>query len=193
MSEWKVHLEFEEGNSSKFWRARVEGSSLYVNYGRIGSDGQTQVKQFGSADAAEKELTKLEREKRKKGYEDSGGGGGGGGGGGDDEEPEEDEDEGGDDEEEAKAPPPKPAAARPVGAAAITARAAQGSRVEHADFALDADGRHIDLRLSLDGTSVRTIVVERYASAEEAAEAMKRLKEQMSADGYQKVPARDTL
>lgn len=192
MSDWKVHLNFEEGNSSKFWRARVEGSSLYVNYGRIGSDGQTQVKQFGSADAAEKELSKLEKEKRKKGYEDAGAAGAGGGG--DDDEPEEAEDEGGDeDEDEDEAPPPPKAAPRPVGAAAITARAAQGSKIEHADFGLDADGRHIDLRLSLDGSSVKTIVVERYTSAEEAAQAFKRLKEQMTADGYQKVPARDTL
>lgn len=192
MSDWKVHLNFEEGNSSKFWRAKVDGSSLYVNYGRIGSDGQTQVKQFGSADAAEKELSKLEKEKRKKGYEDAGAAGASGGG--DDDEPDEAEDEGGDeDEDEDEAPPPPKAAPRPVGAAAITARAAQGSKVEHADFGLDADGRHIDLRLSLDGSSVKTIVVERYASAEEAAQAFKRLKEQMTADGYQKVPARDTL
>lgn len=192
MSDWKVHLNFEEGNSSKFWRAKVDGSSLYVNYGRIGSDGQTQVKQFGSADAAEKELSKLEKEKRKKGYEDAGAAGASGGG--DDDEPDEAEDEGGDeDEDEDEAPPPPKAAPRPVGAAAITARAAQGSKVEHADFGLDADGRHIDLRLSLDGSSVKTIVVERYASAEEATQAFKRLKEQMTADGYQKVPARDTL
>jgi predicted DNA-binding WGR domain protein len=192
MSDWKVHLNFEEGNSSKFWRAKVDGSSLYVNYGRIGSDGQTQVKQFGSADAAEKELSKLEKEKRKKGYEDVGAAGASGGG--DEDEPEEAEEEGGDeDEDEDEAPPPPKAAPRPVGAAAITARAAQGSKIEHADFGLDADGRHIDLRLSLDGSSVKTIVVERYASADEAAQAFKRLKEQMTADGYQKVPARDSL
>lgn len=191
MSDWKVHLNFEEGNSSKFWRAKVDGSSLYVNYGRIGSDRQTQVKQFGSADAAEKELSKLEKEKRKKGYEDAGAAGASGGG--DEDEPEEAEDEGGDDEDEDEAPPPPKAAPRPVGAAAITARAAQGSKIEHADFGLDADGRHIDLRLSLDGSSVKTIVVERYASADEAAQAFKRLKEQMTADGYQKVPARDSL
>ena len=48
MSDWTVHLEFEEGNSSKFWRARVEGKTLYVNYGKIGSAGQTQVNGFYS-------------------------------------------------------------------------------------------------------------------------------------------------
>src|SRR5260221_8689538 len=116
MSEWTVHLEFEEGNSSKFWRARVEGKTLYVNYGKIGSNGQTQVKDFPSADVATSEYEKLVREKRKKGYQDAGGGGGGG----DDDEDEDNEtdsdDEGGDDDEEAprKATPkpaPRPAAA----------------------------------------------------------------------------------
>src|SRR5512143_675617 len=81
MSNWTVHLEFAEGTSSKFWRARVEGGTLYVNYGKIGSAGQTQVKDFGTADAANREYDKLVREKRKKGYVDAGTGGGGAGAG----------------------------------------------------------------------------------------------------------------
>jgi predicted DNA-binding WGR domain protein len=72
VSEWRVSLAFVEGGSKKFWRARVEGGSLFVSYGRIGTGGQTQVKEFPSEAAAEKELEKLEREKRKKGYEDEG-------------------------------------------------------------------------------------------------------------------------
>ena len=52
MSDWTVHLEFEEGTSSKFWRARTDGQTLYVNYGKIGSAGQTQVKDFGDAATA---------------------------------------------------------------------------------------------------------------------------------------------
>ena len=28
MSDWKVHLEFEDGSSSKFWRARIDGKDL---------------------------------------------------------------------------------------------------------------------------------------------------------------------
>ena len=58
------------------WRALVEGKTLYVNYGKIGSAGQTQVKDFGNGDAAQKEYDKLVREKRKKGYVDQGGGSG---------------------------------------------------------------------------------------------------------------------
>lgn len=76
MSDWEVHLEFEEGSSSKFWRARIDGGTLYVNYGKIGTNGQTQVKDLGP-EGARKELDKLVREKRKKGYVDAGSGGGG--------------------------------------------------------------------------------------------------------------------
>ena len=55
MSDWTVQLEFEEGTSSKFWRARVEGKTLYVNYGKIGTTGQTQVKDMGDHASAVKE------------------------------------------------------------------------------------------------------------------------------------------
>jgi predicted DNA-binding WGR domain protein len=120
MSEWKVHLEFEEDNSSKFWRARVEGKTLFVNYGRIGTAGQTQMKELASAEAALKELDKLEREKRKKGYQDAGGGSGDGEDEdeGDDQDEDEDEDEDEDDAPKAKSAG-KSAPAKP---AAITAR-----------------------------------------------------------------------
>ncbi len=62
MSDWTVSLEFEEGTSSKFWRARVEGKTLYVNYGKIGSTGQTQVKDFADSATAAKEYDKLVKE-----------------------------------------------------------------------------------------------------------------------------------
>jgi predicted DNA-binding WGR domain protein len=188
MADWKVHLGFSEGSSNKFWRAKVDGNNLLVNYGRIGSDGQTQVKAFASAAAALAELEKLEREKRKKGYDDLGAGGDSE----DAEAPDEDEEEEEEEEEEEAAPPPK--AKKPAGAAALTSRiAATATKIEHADFRLEADGIVYDLRLSLDGAQVRTTVVERYKAADAAAEAFKRLKEQMLADGYQKVPARDGL
>ena len=68
MSEWMVHLEFEEGSSSKFWRARVEGKTLYVNYGKIGTNGQTKTKTFADEMKAKKEYDKLLAEKTGKGY-----------------------------------------------------------------------------------------------------------------------------
>lgn len=68
MSEWNVELELVDGKSSKFWRAKTEGSDLVVNYGRIGTNGQTKTKSFGDAGAAAAELEKVAGSKRKKGY-----------------------------------------------------------------------------------------------------------------------------
>jgi predicted DNA-binding WGR domain protein len=187
MSDWKVSLSFSEGSSNKFWRARTDGSTLYVNFGRIGSDGQTQIKEFGSGDAADKELAKLEKEKRKKGYEDAGAAAAGA----DDEAEEADSDE----DEEEEAPKPK-AAPKKVGAAAVAAAAASSAKSggsEHADFALTTDGMNIDLRLSCEGNAVRTVVVQKYANAAAAQAEFKRSKDQMVADGYKAVAARETL
>jgi predicted DNA-binding WGR domain protein len=83
VSEWDVHLVFIEDKSKKFWRARKDETDLYVNWGRIGTDGQTQLKEFDSIEACESEYEKLVASKRKKGYVDQGDGDGG------DEEPTE--------------------------------------------------------------------------------------------------------
>ena len=168
MSEWTVHLEFEEGTSSKFWRARVEGKTLYVNYGKIGSNGQTQIKQLGDPDAAQTEYDKLVREKRKKGYVDAGGGGGG------DEEADQDGDgDEGDDEEEAPRKP-APKAAAPAARAAPT-----GVR-----YVLEAGKRRVETYLSIDGKTVRMEAVETYADAEAAKKAHERLEKTLLGEGY---------
>src|SRR5687767_9714015 len=73
MSEWQVHLVFIDEKSKKFWRARKDKTDLYVNWGRIGTDGQTQLKEFDSTAACEKEFEKLVDSKRAKGYVDEGG------------------------------------------------------------------------------------------------------------------------
>ena len=73
MSEsWDVSLQLIDGSSKKFWRGRIEGGTLTINYGRIGTNGQTKVKELGSDDKARKELDKVAGSKRKKGYEDAG-------------------------------------------------------------------------------------------------------------------------
>lgn len=168
MSDWTVNLEFEEGTSSKFWRARVEGKTLYVNYGKIGSNGQTQVKQLGDPDAAEAEYEKLVREKRKKGYVDAGGGGG--------EEPEDDEGDEDEDEEEA---PPKKSAPAPKPVAAAPAAKPTGVR-----YVLEAGKRKVETYLSIDGKTVRMEAVETYADAEAAKKAHERLKKTLLGEGY---------
>lgn len=60
--------ELVEGTSSKFWEVSVEGKTLTVTYGRIGTAGQTKDKDFDSAEAATKEKDKLIKEKTGKGY-----------------------------------------------------------------------------------------------------------------------------
>ena len=191
MSEWTVHLEFAEGTSSKFWRARVEGKTLYVNYGKIGSNGQTQVKDLGDPAAAKAEYDKLVREKRKKGYTDIAArrddaegrakdDDEGDEGDGDDD----DDDEGGDDEDDDKPAarsakkPAKPAAA-PAAAAPRAAPSAPGHRL-----VLDAGGRKAEATLYLEGNAVRMDSRETYTSADAASKAFERLKRMLGGEGY---------
>jgi predicted DNA-binding WGR domain protein len=182
MPTWKVHLEFEEDNSSKFWRARVEGKTLFVNYGRIGTTGQMSMKELASPDAAQKELDKLEKEKRKKGYQDAASAGEGA----DDDENEDedgegDEDEGGedegddeeDDEEDAKPAKKSGKAAAPAAPAAVTAR-----------LSLGAKGRSIETKLVLEGSKIRVEADESYESADKAKAAFERLRQALLDEGY---------
>ncbi len=67
-------LVFKDGTSNKFWRIQLDGQSHTVCFGRIGTDGQTQTKEFGSDEEAKKSCEKLIAEKRKKGYVDDGAG-----------------------------------------------------------------------------------------------------------------------
>lgn len=70
MSDWTITLEFRDGSSQKFWRACAEGSDFVVNYGRIGTDGQSKTKTMASPEKAQAELEKVANQKRKKGYDD---------------------------------------------------------------------------------------------------------------------------
>ncbi|MFF6776622.1 DUF4132 domain-containing protein [Streptomyces sp. NPDC012637] len=54
--------------SAKFWEAGADGTSVTVRFGRIGTAGQTRVKEFDSADAAESYLVRTIGEKERKGY-----------------------------------------------------------------------------------------------------------------------------
>jgi predicted DNA-binding WGR domain protein len=75
MSEvWTVYLVFTDDRSNKFWRGRTEGGSMYINYGRVGTGGQTSVKDLGSPAEAAAELAKQADGKRRKGYVDAEGG-----------------------------------------------------------------------------------------------------------------------
>jgi predicted DNA-binding WGR domain protein len=67
--------EFSEGSSNKFWEIVLEGTSFTTTYGRLGTDGQSSLKEYDSEDKAKKEYDKLVAEKVKKGYTLVGGNG----------------------------------------------------------------------------------------------------------------------
>jgi uncharacterized protein (TIGR02996 family) len=66
--------EFQEGTSSKFWEIDLLGKSFTTKFGKIGSNGQTKIKDHASEAAAKAEYEKLIAEKTKKGYALVGGG-----------------------------------------------------------------------------------------------------------------------
>jgi uncharacterized protein (TIGR02996 family) len=66
--------EFQEGTSSKFWEINLLGKSFTTKFGKIGSNGQTKIKDCASEAAAKAEVDKLIAEKTKKGYQPAGGG-----------------------------------------------------------------------------------------------------------------------
>jgi predicted DNA-binding WGR domain protein len=61
-------FEFSEGNVSKFWQIKQESCNTVVQYGRIGTAGQSKTKSFDTPEAAAQEVEKLVREKLRKGY-----------------------------------------------------------------------------------------------------------------------------
>ncbi len=65
-------FEYFGGGSEKFWEIDQAGASVTVRFGRIGTAGQTQVKDLGSDQAAGAQVAKLIAEKVKKGYVESG-------------------------------------------------------------------------------------------------------------------------
>lgn len=69
MSE-RTYLELSEegGSAHKFYEVVLDQARLTIRYGRIGESGQSQVKDFPSADKARSEAQKKIAEKAKKGY-----------------------------------------------------------------------------------------------------------------------------
>lgn len=63
-------FQYQEGKSSKFWNIGWTGNILRVDFGRIGTAGQTQIKRFATEAEAQAACEKLIREKRNKGYQE---------------------------------------------------------------------------------------------------------------------------
>jgi uncharacterized protein (TIGR02996 family) len=59
---------YSDAKSHKFWNIELQGNTVTVTYGRIGSAGQTQTKTFADEARAQKEHDKLVKEKLAKGY-----------------------------------------------------------------------------------------------------------------------------
>lgn len=64
----KRRYEFKDAKSSKFWEIDVSGSTVTVRFGKIGTDGQTTVKEFRTPAEARSHAEKVTAEKVKKGY-----------------------------------------------------------------------------------------------------------------------------
>jgi predicted DNA-binding WGR domain protein len=65
-------FQFQEGSSDKFWAIELKGKTFDVQFGRSGTAGQTQTKEFSSEAAATTAYEKLIAEKVKKGYREVG-------------------------------------------------------------------------------------------------------------------------
>jgi predicted DNA-binding WGR domain protein len=61
-------FEFIGGDSRKFWHIGRSGTNVVISWGRIGTKGQMQIKQFPDEARADSELGKLVAEKLRKGY-----------------------------------------------------------------------------------------------------------------------------
>ncbi|HZU98933.1 MAG TPA: WGR domain-containing protein, partial [Planctomycetota bacterium] len=63
-------FQFTDEKSNKFWAIAREGSSTTVEWGRIGTKGQSKTKDFPDEGAAQKSCDKLVAEKLKEGYQE---------------------------------------------------------------------------------------------------------------------------
>ncbi|HFR5713239.1 TPA: DUF4132 domain-containing protein [Escherichia coli] len=59
---------YQDEKSHKFWEVGQQGNELHISWGKVGTQGQSQIKSFADAAAAEKAELKLIAEKTKKGY-----------------------------------------------------------------------------------------------------------------------------
>jgi len=67
----KHYFELSNGTSAKFWEISTNGNEVTVRFGRIGTEGQTQVKTLADAIEVAKHVNKLIRAKTAKGYRET--------------------------------------------------------------------------------------------------------------------------
>lgn len=65
-SNMNKYLTLQDNSANKFYRVVVEGASLIIIFGKLGTLGRTIISEFSSAEEAQKEATKLISAKTKK-------------------------------------------------------------------------------------------------------------------------------
>jgi predicted DNA-binding WGR domain protein len=63
-------FQLSAGSANKFWKITLNGKAYTVQFGRVGSAGQTQTKKFATTAEAVKSFDRLIQEKLKKGYQE---------------------------------------------------------------------------------------------------------------------------
>jgi predicted DNA-binding WGR domain protein len=64
----KQCYEFVAGTSAKFWKVKTGGESVTFEWGRIGTSGQSMIKDFPTSTDATKAAFKKINEKAREGY-----------------------------------------------------------------------------------------------------------------------------
>ncbi len=59
---------YQDNSSHKFWNIDINGTEMTVTFGKVGTQGQSQVKSFATEEECRKAAEKLIAEKMKKGY-----------------------------------------------------------------------------------------------------------------------------
>ena len=67
----KRYFEFKDAKSHKFWEVSVSAKKVNIRYGKVGTDGQTSVKELHTPAAAKAHAEKQAAGKVKKGYKEA--------------------------------------------------------------------------------------------------------------------------
>jgi predicted DNA-binding WGR domain protein len=67
----KRYFEYKDAKSKKFWEVSVSGKKVNIRYGKLGTDGQTSVKELGTPAEAKAHAEKQAAGKVKKGYKEA--------------------------------------------------------------------------------------------------------------------------
>jgi predicted DNA-binding WGR domain protein len=66
----KRYFEFKDAKSHKFWEVSVSAKKVNIRYGKVGTDGQTSVKELSTPAEAKAHAEKQATGKVKKGYKE---------------------------------------------------------------------------------------------------------------------------